>query len=303
VAVQHVQKEPDPLAEIRPDLPADVCTIIHKMMAKQPEARYQTAREIARDVNRLRDLLSMAGTTALGPTLLPASSGSTEAIDLSAGGRSAKSGWRTAGLVALIPLALAAGFALGWYRQQPPRAVNDGSEEVTNAVDDPSLDDLSPQEREREWRRNVQQLSKPGGSKLDETAGLKFAIELGLLYLNQRRYDDADKFFKELDPPPEQKMPFAYRFLGRLGKGMVLAFKNQPEESNKQLVAILPKGDKLGPAGPFWRTNPAVREMLAEALRFNYVNSPETFPQALEPYRRPPLPGGTGAAAAPGVKQ
>jgi eukaryotic-like serine/threonine-protein kinase len=299
VAVQHVQKEPDPLGEIRPDLPADLCTIIHRMMAKQPEARYQTAREIARDVNRLRDLLSMAGTTALGPTLLPASSGSTEAIDLSAAGTGAKSGWRTAGIVALIPLALAAGFAVGWYRQQPSPGVSDGSQEVTNRMEDPSLDDLSPQEREREQRRYFQQLSK-GGSKLDETAGLKVAIDLGLLYLNQRRYDDADKFFRELDPPPEQKVPPSYRFLGRLGKGMVLAFKNHPEESNKQLMAILPKGDKLGPAGPFWRTNPAVREMLAEALRFNYLNSPETFPQALEPYRRPPLPSPSGG---PGVKQ
>jgi eukaryotic-like serine/threonine-protein kinase len=67
VAVQHVQKEPDPLAEIRPDLPADLCTIIHKMMAKQPEARYQTAREIMRDVSRLRDAVVVAGTTAVAP--------------------------------------------------------------------------------------------------------------------------------------------------------------------------------------------------------------------------------------------
>src|SRR5262245_12051400 len=42
VAAQHVQADPQPLAEIRPDLPADLCAIIQKMMAKQPEARYQT---------------------------------------------------------------------------------------------------------------------------------------------------------------------------------------------------------------------------------------------------------------------
>jgi tRNA A-37 threonylcarbamoyl transferase component Bud32 len=293
VAVQHVQKEPDPLGEIRPDLPADLCTIIHKMMAKQPEARYQTAREIARDVNRLRDLLAMAGTTALGPTLLAASSGATEAIDLSAASSAAKSGWRKAALVAAIPLALAAGFTVGWYRQQASPIVSDAAQEITAPSEDPSLDDLSPKERERELRRYFHQWGKAGGSKLDETAGLKFAIELGLLYLNQRRYDDADKFFKELDPPPDQKVPASYRLYGRLGKGMVLAFKNQPEESNKQLVATLPKGEKLGPAGPFWRTNPAVREMLAEALRFNYANAPESFPEPLKAYRRPPLPAAT----------
>jgi eukaryotic-like serine/threonine-protein kinase len=289
VAVQHVQKEPDPLGEIRPDLPADLCTIIHKMMAKQPEARYQTSRELARDVNRLRDLLAMAGATALGPTLLPASSGSTEALDLSAGaGR--RPGWRKAVLVAMIPLALAAGFAIGWHRQQPYPSGGDHSQGVIGPNEEPALDDLSPQERERELKRYFQQWGKPGGSKLDETAGLKIAIELGLLYLNQRRFDDAEKFFKELDTPSEPKVPAAYRFYGRLGKGMVLAFRNQPDESNKQLVTVLQKGEKLGPAGPFWRTNPAVREMLAEALRFNHANAPERFPAALETYRRAPLP-------------
>jgi serine/threonine-protein kinase len=290
VAVQHVQKEPDPLGEIRPDLPADLCTIIHKMMAKQPEARYQTCRELARDVNRLRDLLAVAGTTALGPTLLPASSGSTEAIDLSTAGARSRSWWRQAAVMVVIPLALAAGFAVGWYRQRPAPNTGDPSHEVIGQNEDPALDDLSPQERERELKRYFQQWGKPGGSKLDETAGLKIAIELGLLYLNQRRYDDAEKFFKELDAPPEQKVPFAYRFYGRLGRGMVLAFRNLPDESNKQLVMVLQKGEKLGPAGPFWRTNPAVREMLAEALRFNHANAPERFPAALEAYRRAPMP-------------
>src|SRR5204863_3679846 len=34
VAVQHVQGTAQPLAEIRPDLPPEVCALVHKMMAK-----------------------------------------------------------------------------------------------------------------------------------------------------------------------------------------------------------------------------------------------------------------------------
>src|SRR5439155_7991404 len=65
VALQHVQTEPKPLAEIRPDLPLGLCAIIHKLMAKEPANRYQTARDLLQDIVRLRNSLTGAlkGTT------------------------------------------------------------------------------------------------------------------------------------------------------------------------------------------------------------------------------------------------
>src|SRR5207245_2513385 len=36
VALQHVQQGPVPLGQIRPDLPAELCALVHKMMAKRP---------------------------------------------------------------------------------------------------------------------------------------------------------------------------------------------------------------------------------------------------------------------------
>src|SRR5262249_14393252 len=67
VAYQHVHKEPAPLAEIRPDLPAELCAVIQKMMAKKPEDRYQSAGEVVRDISRLRDALNLGavGTIAI----------------------------------------------------------------------------------------------------------------------------------------------------------------------------------------------------------------------------------------------
>ncbi|MDQ1436798.1 MAG: eukaryotic-like serine/threonine-protein kinase [Acidimicrobiaceae bacterium] len=44
-AVQH--NEPTPLAELRPDLPADVVAVVDKAMARDPAARFTTAREMA----------------------------------------------------------------------------------------------------------------------------------------------------------------------------------------------------------------------------------------------------------------
>lgn len=53
VAVKHLHENPLPLAEIRPDLPAPVCQMVQRMMAKKPENRYQDAQSIVTDVRKL----------------------------------------------------------------------------------------------------------------------------------------------------------------------------------------------------------------------------------------------------------
>jgi hypothetical protein len=53
VAYQHARAEPQPLAEARPDLPVALCEIVHRLLAKQPEQRFQSAAEL---LNALRKL-------------------------------------------------------------------------------------------------------------------------------------------------------------------------------------------------------------------------------------------------------
>ena len=55
VALKHVQDQPRPHRRSAPDLPADLCGMVHKMMAKNPDERYQSAREILRDLIKVRD--------------------------------------------------------------------------------------------------------------------------------------------------------------------------------------------------------------------------------------------------------
>src|SRR6185369_13149601 len=93
-----VNKEPKPLGEIRPDLPTELCALVHKMMMKRPEARYQTGREIVRDVGRLRDafagnggnssLVMLSGLTSTGmmPSAAPTDDMGTYAAALSVSG-------------------------------------------------------------------------------------------------------------------------------------------------------------------------------------------------------------------------
>ena len=53
VAVQHLKKAPEPLENIRPDLPPGLARIIRKMMAKSPDDRHQSARELIRELRPL----------------------------------------------------------------------------------------------------------------------------------------------------------------------------------------------------------------------------------------------------------
>src|SRR5262249_32022353 len=71
VAWQHVQNQPPPLGKVRPDLPEALCSIVHKMMAKKKEDRYQTCKELLRDLSRLRETTS--GTSRAVQTLPPPS--------------------------------------------------------------------------------------------------------------------------------------------------------------------------------------------------------------------------------------
>src|SRR5262249_33201658 len=58
LALQHVKTEPEPLVQIRPDLPFPLCEIVHKMMAKAPENRYQTFADLLKDLARVREMLT-----------------------------------------------------------------------------------------------------------------------------------------------------------------------------------------------------------------------------------------------------
>jgi serine/threonine-protein kinase len=53
VAIQHLQNSPRRLEELRPELPAGLCRIVHKLLAKEPGQRYQSTRELLADLRSL----------------------------------------------------------------------------------------------------------------------------------------------------------------------------------------------------------------------------------------------------------
>jgi len=53
VAMQHIKTPPEPLENHRRDLPPALCRMVHRMLAKDPNNRYQSAGELLGDLRRL----------------------------------------------------------------------------------------------------------------------------------------------------------------------------------------------------------------------------------------------------------
>src|SRR6266849_3711240 len=123
VALQHVQAEAKPLAEIRPDLPPGLCAIIHKMMAKDPANRYQTARDLLQDIVRLRNSLSgmLKGTTG-SVSLIATEVEPLVALEAESRESPRQRRWLPWTAAASIGLALLGGTVLGYFHNRPPAA-------------------------------------------------------------------------------------------------------------------------------------------------------------------------------------
>jgi serine/threonine-protein kinase len=277
VALQHVRAEPIPLGQLRPDLPQALCAIVHRMMHKDPACRYQTGRELLRDLLRLRETLS--GHTALLPpatVVVPAEQAPAPPTRAVPSGRRRLLPW----LFALsLVLALAGGALLRWVRRESaapayPPAVPPG--EVSEAE---KLLGAS-QKKEQTLREAAELYLGSPGNAVEVAAGFELCLKLGLFYLEAERLDDAERWFRRLE---ESARTRPYRVLGRLGRGIVRALRSEPRESNQLfrevfaappfpgLVLRRPESRKQDVEVQLWQ-NPHWRYWMARALDYNARN-------------------------------
>src|SRR5262249_9186615 len=59
-----IRDEPEPVAKLRPDFPVAVRWILDRCLAKEPDERYASSRDLARDLAGLRDHISEASSGA-----------------------------------------------------------------------------------------------------------------------------------------------------------------------------------------------------------------------------------------------
>jgi serine/threonine-protein kinase len=293
VALQHVQVEAKPLAEIRPDLPPGLCAIVHKMMAKDPANRYQTSRELLQDIVHLRHSLTASMQKATGSISLIATEGE-PLVALEAESRevSRKRRWLPWAVAGSIAFALLGGAVLGFFHNRPvasPESRNLGElglgAKVQASPNSRSQAEAALEQKEKTLRQLAKEFENPGNDQ--RAQGMTHQIELALFLLDQRRFDDADQFFKGLSSSRIQ----AYNLIGKLGHAVVLGFQDKAEESNKSLADLFtPK-----PPPNFWvarglvslmNNYPTLRRKVAEAIDRNEANK-QTIPTVLDEVRRP----------------
>jgi eukaryotic-like serine/threonine-protein kinase len=300
VALKHTREEARPLHDIRPDLPPELSAIVHKMIAKDPAQRYQTCRELLRDLTRLREGLAGVKTETVGA--LTANSGSVVAASRQTAVVPVRSPARLRWMAAAsLVAALAGGVALGmWYR-----AVNTIPEEQPNSSEEGSSEEFFKTQKEREkfFLDSLKHFANPA-NRDDREMGLKHRLSLGLIYLNQWRLDDADKFFQDLIRNPH-KVP-EYTLLGRVGQAIVLGLRNQAKESNQKFLDLVnEKGADSLLKNQTLLFNAELRLWIAKALEYNTLNAEKQnapFPEKLRVYREPPRAQAPPVRDKPGKK-
>ncbi len=309
VALQHIQGQPVPLAKTRPDLPEALCTIVHKLMAKDLSQRYQTGKDLLRDVIRLRDTVTAPGSAVPPPLPLLETAISVELTPVLvpttpfAGLRAFPPPWLrqhwlpiAIGLSLLAALGAGAALALSRRAVDPPLAAKPSIEPAADVKQIKEL--LSSKKDQEKTRRELaeQYINPPAGSKdFDPRSGYGLCMDLGLFYLDEHRYTDAADFYARL----RGSIVPTYQHLGRLGGAISLAMQNRPRESNAMFheamrsIGIERWVDKGKPTGKkaaidqTWWVHPRLRYWMAEALYYNSRNGvrDDEIPRGLQKLR------------------
>lgn len=315
VALQHVQAEPPPLQEARPDLPLELCHIVHKMMAKRPEDRYQSAREILKDLTSLRDLIGAGKGASLSTSNIPISAASSSAssspmLTMATGSSVAISHFPTDSVpihtrrwgrlvwwafVVLGTVGLAYGGA--YYHRMKTPVVSTNTADLAEAA----LADVDPAPSALLERKLLERIS---ARETRADVAVEDLQKLLQIYLKDRRFAEATKMFdkanlekkKSLDGvTPGMDGKQRVNILSLMGRGVILAYQDQPEKSNEVFRQLLkeygsntfPKKKDTSPSKSvldlFLASRSALewRHLISEALERNAKNQNNKIPDDL----------------------
>jgi len=284
IAIKHVRDEPVPLETIRPDVPPALCAIIRKMMAKTPQARYQSARDLLKDIARVR--ASVNGTTGsisvgtIDTETVPAED-APSAPKVPVRKWPALPRWGLALLALGVLAALGVGLVIVWQRPSTSPAVNaPPPAPPAPGADAPSLPDKVAegdvnQQHEESLKQLVEQHLKENSPN---PGGVEDCIDLGVLYLAQNKVPEAEALFKRMD---ERRPPSAYHFVGRLGLAVTDALNKDESASHakfKELFDPKSRDNRVQILNDYLKRNPEFAEWVDGADSQNVRNGASQSP-------------------------
>ena len=244
VAVKHLKDDPSPLTEKRPDLPATLCNMVHKMMQKEPAKRYQTAQQIIVDLRKISNDLQKGGEGNV--TLTEFDTASRMSSD-----RSKKSFlFSTWKFILSVVLFLGIGFGIGWlFRTKDPFAA-----EIRTP---PNLPEFT--NAEQQWQHafmlgtNKNAWKKVYELYPDSAEAITAKEQLGILYLKDGDFKMAREVFQNLESTGKtDRRSFAK---GLAGRAIVESLEGQYSRSNLTISTELRQQNEYleGPLQPWIR--------------------------------------------------
>jgi serine/threonine-protein kinase len=245
VAVQHLKNEPPRLESIRPDVSTGLCRVVHRLLAKKAEDRYQRPVDLLKDLRGLKidgldddwlaDLPAWGlDDTAHSPALNEATQQLSRALLKQAHSRRTHWSWPLA--VLFLVLAFPVGGLAAWWMKPGPLLVPSNAEKYGSIDAQFAAALFATRNREQAWKA-VWEYFPP--EKNPNPTSLNFIRKakghLASFYLEQDRLADAYALYDELANLEPTELEF--RTQGLAGKIVVLERQNRADD----VRALLPK--------------------------------------------------------------
>ncbi len=262
VAVQHLNKQPQALSDLRPDLPERMCAIVHRLLRKSPDERYAHAGEVLADLRQLAAEapgedwagglaeLSVPEMVAVAESQLEA----TQRLDVcmktmaQPAVRPGRAGRLAVAAVAAGLIAFAVGAAVAWSSRAPHllATASDGAAEPVEPRESVESQFVyaSFLNTEAGWQA-VWKNFPPEESQTNTYYARRAKQQLSRLYVERNELEKAERLLGELanlDPAEEQ-----FRAFGLAGQAIVYALQGRTEEAKKKLASAYPLREQLDP--------------------------------------------------------
>jgi serine/threonine-protein kinase len=251
IALKHVREEPEPLENLRPDLPPALVALVRKMMAKNRHER-PSPRQLLQDIGRLREALTGDDTSLTAMTTVTETA--PDKVRLWK-----RPAWRWGGLAAGALAVLVMVLCIVWPR-------GESAAQPLPAGAARKLPDEPPpiqKEQEEALKKSVERYL---GKVSPNPAGVEDCIDLAVLYLDRERFREAELLFKRMSL--EHKSPSAYYFMGLLGRGITDAINKDDAGSTakySELFRSKAKDNRVQIVNNYLKKKPRFEEWVNEA--------------------------------------